>query len=337
MSVQLGFFTRVLDDAPAAERYRLATEQIAHAQRAGFDGAAVAQHHFDGAEGGLPSPLPFLAAVAAQVPRIRLATGVVTLGLEDPVRVAEDAIVTDLISGGRLELGLASGGSPASFGVFGQSFDDRHAVFAAKFDTLLAALRAEQIGDSGQRVYPTSSDLADRIWLATFSEPLAVVAGKGGHGLMLSRTQPRSAQRPEESLADVQNRLIDAYLAHLPAGVTPRISVARTVFVADDRDEALRLAGAGHRRSSFARLVLGEELERASVHQIVAAVDAHVGTAADVTESLSADSAVGRATHLSFQVHSIDPPHEHILRSISLLAAQVGPALGWSPAGDLSH
>ena len=54
---RLGFFTRVLDDAPPAARYRLALEQIVHAERLGLDAAWVAQHHFDGEEGGLPLPL----------------------------------------------------------------------------------------------------------------------------------------------------------------------------------------------------------------------------------------------------------------------------------------
>ena len=51
---RLGLFTRLLDQANAGERYRLATDQIVHAERHGFDSAWVAQHHFDGDEGGLP-------------------------------------------------------------------------------------------------------------------------------------------------------------------------------------------------------------------------------------------------------------------------------------------
>lgn len=61
---RLGFFTRLLDDAAPKERYRLATEQIRHAERYGFDSAWIAQHHFHEHEGGLPSPLVFLAHVA---------------------------------------------------------------------------------------------------------------------------------------------------------------------------------------------------------------------------------------------------------------------------------
>src|SRR4029077_15652817 len=88
-----GFFTRLLDQADAAERYRLATAQIIHAEHCGFDSAWVAQHHFHEDEGGLPAPFVFLSQVAARTTRIRLGTGIVTLPLELPVRVAEDAAV----------------------------------------------------------------------------------------------------------------------------------------------------------------------------------------------------------------------------------------------------
>jgi hypothetical protein len=57
---RLGFFSRLLDQTDAAERYRLATAQIAHAERWGFDSAWIAQHHFHEGEGGLPAPFVFL-------------------------------------------------------------------------------------------------------------------------------------------------------------------------------------------------------------------------------------------------------------------------------------
>src|SRR5260370_19279942 len=120
MPKRLGFFRGLLDQADAAERYRLATAQIIHAERCGFESAWVAQHHFHEDEGGLPAPFVFLAQVAALTSRIRLGTGVVTLPLENPLRVAEDAAVLDLLSGGRLEVGVGSGGTPSAFAAFDQ-------------------------------------------------------------------------------------------------------------------------------------------------------------------------------------------------------------------------
>ena len=106
---RLGFFTRLLDQAEPAERYRLAIAQTIHAERLGFDSAWIAQHHFHEDEGGLPAPFVFLAQAAAQTSQIRLGTGIVTLPLELPIRVAEDSAVLDLMCGGRLEVGVGGG------------------------------------------------------------------------------------------------------------------------------------------------------------------------------------------------------------------------------------
>src|SRR5438094_10409796 len=133
---RLGFFTRMLDQADAAERYRLATEQIMHAERFGFDSAWVAQHHFHEDEGGLPGPLVFLAQVAPQTSRIRLGTAIVTLPLELPIRVAEDAAVLDLMCGGRLEVGVGSGGNLSSYAAFGQNHTERAMRLAGHLQVL---------------------------------------------------------------------------------------------------------------------------------------------------------------------------------------------------------
>ena len=67
-----------------------------------------------------------------------------------------------------------------------------------------------------------------------------------------------------------------------------------------------------------------------SVHDQIAAMDIHIGNTHDVIASLQSDSVLGRATDLTVQVHSIDPPHPFILRSIELVADRVAPALGWT-------
>src|SRR5687767_2839532 len=111
---RLGFFTRLVDDVPADEKYRRAIETFELAERLGYEAGWVAQHHAH-KEGGLPSPLLFLAAVAARTTQIRLITGIITLPLESPVRMAEDAAVLDVLSGGRLELGFGTGGNAVVF------------------------------------------------------------------------------------------------------------------------------------------------------------------------------------------------------------------------------
>src|SRR6266568_1520334 len=106
---RLGFFTRLLDQADPAERYRLATAQIIHAERFGFDSAWIAQHHFHEDEGGLPAPFVFLAQAAAGV---------------------------DLMCGGRLEVGVGTGGKLSSYAAFGQNHTERAMRLAGHLQVL---------------------------------------------------------------------------------------------------------------------------------------------------------------------------------------------------------
>jgi alkanesulfonate monooxygenase SsuD/methylene tetrahydromethanopterin reductase-like flavin-dependent oxidoreductase (luciferase family) len=157
-----------------------------------------------------------------------------------------------------------------------------------------------------------------------------VRAGAHGHGLLLSRTQPRPADHPRASLADIQDPIIDAYLEALPDGAQPRITASRTVFVADDRREARRFAEVGLRRAAEGFRAAGQNIPGATLDELIATLDTHLGTAEEVAESLAADASLARATEVAFQVHSVDAPHEHVLRSIELFASEVAPALGWA-------
>lgn len=329
-SKSLAVFTRLLDDASPADRYRLATEQITHAESLGFDSVWVAQHHFHEAEGGLPSPLVFLASVAARTTSIRLGTGIITLPLEDPVRMAEDAVVLDLISNGRVELGLGSGGTPTSFAAFGQESSERSAVFNDKLAALLGALEGASLGHDANHLYPSGAALLGRLWQATFSAAGGQRAGSHGHGLMLSRTQPRPAGAPTATLADIQLPIIEAYRDSLPGGLAPRIVGSRTLFVADDRAEARRYAEIGLRRAAAHFAKIGQPVEGDTLDDLLVGLDSHVGTPDEVIESLLKDATLGEVTELAFQVHSVDPPHELILRSLELIATEVAPALGWA-------
>jgi len=327
---RLGFFTRLLDQVDAAERYRLATQQIVHAEKHGFDSAWIAQHHFHEGEGGLPAPFVFLAHAAAHTSRIRLGTGIVTLPLELPIRVAEDAVVTDLMSGGRLEVGVGPGGNLTAFTAFGLESDQRHVLFDDNLATLKTAWSGGALA-GGDRLYPSSPTLIDRIWQATFTVSGARRAGLAGDGLMLSRTQPRPPEAQQASLADIQNPMLDAYLEALPAGVEPRILASRTIFIADDRNEAMRLAEIGLSRLRHRLAATGNFTSGSLVGDLIRAMDVHIGTPDEVIASLQGDDTLRRSTDLTMQVHSIDPPHPYILRSIELFAEKVAPALGWAP------
>ncbi|WP_076675088.1 MULTISPECIES: putative FMN-dependent luciferase-like monooxygenase [unclassified Microbacterium] len=332
---RLGFFTRLLDAGTDGERYRKALAQVRAAERHGFASVWVAQHHFDRDEGGLPSPFPFLAAAAAQTEQIALGTGIVTLPIDDPVRVAEDAAFVDALSEGRVQLGIGTGGTPASFAAFERSSGDRREIHAAHVAVLRDAFAGRGIRGTDLRLNPAAPRLGGRLWQATFSVDGARRAGEQGDGLLLSRTQPREVN---QNLHEVEVPMVEAYLDALPAGVEPRVLASRTAVVVDaDRlGETWAVAEPGIRR--LTRTFLKRNAD-GDVREVARATDTHLGTVDDVVTSLAADRTLALATDVAFQVHSVDPPHEVTLRSIELLATEVAPRLGFrigaEAAGEL--
>jgi alkanesulfonate monooxygenase SsuD/methylene tetrahydromethanopterin reductase-like flavin-dependent oxidoreductase (luciferase family) len=93
----------------AATRYRETIEQIVYAEELGFDTAWLAELHFNPRFSIMPAPLLVAAAVAQRTSRIRLGTAVLLLPLQHPLRTAEEAAVVDLLSQGRVELGVGRG------------------------------------------------------------------------------------------------------------------------------------------------------------------------------------------------------------------------------------
>src|SRR6195952_1441246 len=90
----------------AADALLQTIELAQAAEDLGVDGAFVRVHHF---ERQLASPFPLLAAMAARTSRIEIGTGVIDMRYENPLYMAQEAAATDLISGGRLQLGVSRG------------------------------------------------------------------------------------------------------------------------------------------------------------------------------------------------------------------------------------
>src|SRR6266545_6361488 len=93
----------------AATRYQETIEQIVYAEELGFDMAWLAELHFNPSFSIMPAPLILAAVLAQRTTRIRLGTAVLLLPLQHPLRIAEEAAVVDLLSQGRVELGVGRG------------------------------------------------------------------------------------------------------------------------------------------------------------------------------------------------------------------------------------
>jgi len=112
-----------------------------------------------------------------------------------------------------------------------------------------------------------------------------------------------------------------------PEGRAPRILASRSVFVADDRAEALRMAEKGLSRQVKKFRAAGHTIDDTNIDTLIRTFDVHIGTPEEVIVSLLQDRTLDHATEIAIQVHSIDPEHHYILRSLELFATEVAPAL----------
>jgi alkanesulfonate monooxygenase SsuD/methylene tetrahydromethanopterin reductase-like flavin-dependent oxidoreductase (luciferase family) len=222
------------------------------AEELGADGAYFRIHHF---ARQLASPFPLLAAVGARTSRIEIGTGVIDMRYENPLYMAEDAGAADLISGGRLQLGI-SRGSPEQvvdgFRYFGyEPTDGDHAAMARQHtEVFLDVLSGRGFAEPNPRpmfpnppgllrIEPHAPGLRDRIWWGAGSRATADWTAEQGMNLMSSTLLTEDTGVPFHQLqAEQIQRFRDAWTA---AGHErePRVSVSRSVFpIVDDRDRA---------------------------------------------------------------------------------------------------
>ena len=238
----------------AADALLQSIELAVAAEEAGADGAYFRVHHF---AQQLASPFPLLAAAAARTSRIELGTAVIDMRYENPLYMAEDAGAADLISGGRLQLGI-SRGSPEpvidGYRYFGYApTEGQSDADMARDHTLvfLDVLSGEGFAQPNPRpmfpnppgllrVEPHSPGLRDRIWWGAGNRATAEWTGEQGLNLMSSTLLTEDTGVPFHELqAEQIQRFRDAWKA---AGHErePRVSVSRSIFpIVSDLDRQL--------------------------------------------------------------------------------------------------
>lgn len=311
MSRRLGFLAFVehsgvtgARSAGLAEGFRL----FARAEELGYDAGWVRTRHL---EAYLSAPLPFLAAVAQRTERLRLGTSVVPIRYENPVRLAEEAATTDLLTEGRLELGLSSG-YPHGEALFGPVFGEIDRPFADEVDARLrqfldavrgtplavadAAAAASNIAPEGTPLtaQPLSPTLPSRISYGAGRLATAVRTGELGLGLQLSTL---STQITDLTFEQAQAQQIAAYReAHRAAtGNDGYASVGRMIL------PILRPSD----REDYAFLIERSE-RRQRAHGTPGAPGApplhfgvvHAGSPEEIQAALAADAAVQAADEL---------------------------------------
>lgn len=232
-----GIFFRLNDaEADPVRQYHDGLDLIAYAEDLGLGSAWVTSHHFRSDKGTIASPLVFLAAASQRTSRIRLGAGVVVVTLENPIRVAEDAVIADALSHGRLQLGLGSGLEDWAFGPFGVDWDDRLRVYGDKVATLRSVLNGADLG-GGRYLYPPDRGLSGRLWRVASDPAHAEEIGRIGDNLLLRS----SKQLDYEGNLRRHSAAVDAFRDN--AGPHQKIAATRTVIVAETTGLARDLAG----------------------------------------------------------------------------------------------
>ena len=223
------------------------------AERLGADGAYFRVHHF---ARQLASPFPLLAAIGARTKRIEMGTAVIDMRYENPHYMTEDAGAADLISGGRLQLGI-SRGSPEQvidgwryFGyrpADGESQEDMGRRHAKEFLDLLDGSGFAQPNPHPMfpnppgllRLEPYSQGLRDRIWWGAASNATAEWAAKLGMNMQTSTLKWDESGEPLHMQQAAQIRAFRAAWKKAGHARTPRVSVSRSIFaLTNDRDRA---------------------------------------------------------------------------------------------------
>jgi alkanesulfonate monooxygenase SsuD/methylene tetrahydromethanopterin reductase-like flavin-dependent oxidoreductase (luciferase family) len=170
-----------LRNPPAWERpretlYEQTLQQCAEAERLGIDSVWLTEHHgFD--DGYLPQPLTLAAAIAARTACLRIGTAVLIAPLRPAIDIAEQAALVDLISGGRVELGLGAGYRAEEFAAFGADIGRRYALLEER------AAEVQRLWEDGG-VTPAPLQPRAPLWIGAHGPRGARIAGRLGAGML---------------------------------------------------------------------------------------------------------------------------------------------------------
>lgn len=303
------------------------------AEELGADGAYFRVHHF---ARQLASPFPLLAAVGARTKRIEIGTAVIDMRYENPLYMAEDAGSADLISKGRLQLGI-SRGSPEQviegwrhFG-YAPSEGESDADMARRHtEVFLEVLKGEGFARPNPRpmfpnppgllrLEPHSEGLRERIWWGASSNATAIWAAKLGMNLQSSTLKDDETGEPLHIQQAKQIRAYRAAWKEAGHAREPRVSVSRSIFaLVNDMDRAYFGQSAKDQDS----IGFIDEKTRAVFGRSYAAEPDKL------VEQLAKDEAIAEADTLLLTVPNqlgVDY-NAHVIEAI---LTHVAPALGW--------
>ena len=318
----------------AQDALRQTVELAVAAEEIGVDGAFVRVHHF---ARQLASPFPLLSAIAARTSRIEIGTAVIDMRYENPLYMAEEAAAADLISGGRMQLGISRGSpEPAlrgseAFGYVpaeGTTDADMARTHTRLFRDAIAgagvvAADVRMTGAAGMLpIQPQSPALPDRIWWGSGTRQTAVWTAEQGMNLMSSTLLVEDTGVSFDELQAEQIQWFRQAWAEAGWERTPRVSVSRSVLpIVTDED----------RRYFGPRAGLPGEDQVGYLEGALARFGrSYTGEPDVIAQELSEDVAVREADTLLLTVPN-QLGVEYNARMLDTIARHIAPGIGWQP------
>jgi alkanesulfonate monooxygenase SsuD/methylene tetrahydromethanopterin reductase-like flavin-dependent oxidoreductase (luciferase family) len=223
--------------APLTDLYRTAIEMAEWAEDRGCISTMVCEHH-SSPDGYLPSPMVLASAIAARTTKLPITVGALLLNFYDPIKLAEDMIVLDIVSGGRVSYVIGLGYRSEEYAMFGVDMATRGKVMDRKLVALRRALAGERFEYEGRTVHVTPQPVT----------PGGPRLAYGGHSVAAARRAGRYgldlfAEGGDAPLVEEYNKAAEE------AGLTPGFAYVpkkgspTSVFVAEDVDAAWRELG----------------------------------------------------------------------------------------------
>jgi probable F420-dependent oxidoreductase len=311
--------------------YRDALEEVTRAEELGFDSVWMEEHH-SVTDHYWPSPLPVLAGFATRTTHMRLGTDILVAPFYHPVRLAEDAAMLDVMSGGRFVLGIAIGYKPDEFALYGAELEKRGARFEEQLAIMQALWTQETVSFQG-----TYYKVTGRLEPKPITRPHPPVWIGGWGDVTLRRAATLADNWIPGPTADLARLLAgkQQFLANRrAAGRTRPVTewpLTRDVIIADTDREARELAEkhimisyrkeyAGGWRHPFIDASIATDLDGLMKNRFL------IGGPEQVIRALRPFVSEYGVTHLICRVFFPGMPHRHIMRELELLAKEVLPA-----------
>jgi alkanesulfonate monooxygenase SsuD/methylene tetrahydromethanopterin reductase-like flavin-dependent oxidoreductase (luciferase family) len=329
---KLGFLTiGRFDDADPGPGHEQTLSMIERAEALGFDSVWLRCRHL---QPGISSPVAIMAAATQRTSRIELGTAVIPLGLENPLRLAEDLATVDILSGGRINPGV-SVGTPRLYDHYKTKlYPETHELENFSKDRvlrLLECLRGDPVSDFEgkvgiedftRRVQPHSAGLAGRVWYGGGMSS-AIWAGRQGINYMIGSVVSTDGTDSRD-FATIQAANIDAFRAHHPDPEHARVSQSLVVIPTDSASGAQIEKYRAYAAARFDRTKTPQG-PRGTLYS-----PDYVGTSDELADALHAHAGFQRADEVTFALpFTFDEEDYHQI--VTDMATKLGPKLGWAP------